>query len=145
MALCNELNDQELIALLKECDHSAFEEIFKRYSAILYAHSYNKLRDSDEAHDVVQEVFSRLWIKRDQLIGGNNLSGYLFTNIRNQILDLIRHKKIVTSYETSFNFFDFKNYLITDHLIREKQFAELIEKVSNYFLSDLCLKLDLDL
>jgi RNA polymerase sigma-70 factor (ECF subfamily) len=121
-------SDQALLLLINNGDHLAFKEIFSRYSKLLYAHAYNKLRDSHEAHDVVQEVFSKLWLKRDQLDNGVNIGGYLFTSVRNQIFDLLRHKKVITSYEESFNKFEFENYLITDHLIREKQLAELIEK-----------------
>jgi len=37
----NELSGSELTALLKEGDRMAFEEIFKRYNDLLYAHAYN--------------------------------------------------------------------------------------------------------
>ncbi len=128
MITCSIFNDQELTVLLKQGNHSAFEEVFKRYSKVLYSHVFNKLRDADDAHDVVQEVFARLWKSREQLKENNNLGGYLFINVRNLVFDRIRHKKVITSYEESFKVFDSKSYLITDHLIREKQFAELIER-----------------
>lgn len=124
----NTLSDIELTALLKGGDHAAFTEVFNRYHALLYAHAFNKLRDEEDADDAVQEIFTKLWVKRDFLETENNLAGYLFRSIRNSIFDLIKHKKVVTAYEESFKGFVDSSSVKTDHLIREKQFAALIEK-----------------
>ncbi len=121
-------SDQELAKMLNLEDRLAFTEIFYRYSALLYAHAFNKLRDEDDAHDVVQDVFIKLWTKRSTIDPNNNLLGYLFTGVRHAFFDLIKHKKVINAYEESFRAFDQQNYLITDHLIREKQFSALIEK-----------------
>ena len=122
------LSENDLMSLLKKGDHAAFEEIFRRYSTLLYAHAFNKLRDAEDAHDAVQEVFSKLWIRRDQLVVGNNLAGYLFVAVRNQIFDIIRHKKVITAFEESFREFEVANYPVTDHRVRENILAELIER-----------------
>ena len=121
-------SDQELARLLKYDDRLAFTEIFSRYSAPLFANAFNKLRNEDDAHDVVQDVLAKLWAKRSTIDPDNNLSGFLFTGVRNAFFDFIKHKKVITAYEESFQNFDQQNYLITDHLIREKQFLELIER-----------------
>lgn len=128
MTAYNGYTDQELTVLLRAGNSIAFTEVFNRYHAPLYSHAYNKLRDEDDAHDVVQEMFTKLWLKRADLNTDNNLIGYLFKGVRNAVLDLIKHKKIVTAYEESFNGFVASNYAMTDYLIREKQFAELIER-----------------
>lgn len=127
MAIYSNYSDQDLMALLKLGDHTAYTEVFNRYNAPLYLHAFNKLRDEDEALDVVQEMFTKLWVKRALLDTENNLAGYLFKGVRNSIFDLIKHKKIVTAYEEAFSGFA-ANYVMTDHLIREKQFAALIER-----------------
>lgn len=128
MSTYSTLSDQELVTLLKEGNKYSFAEIFTRYHAPLYAHAFNKLRDEDEAYDIVQEIFTRLWSRRADLDADNNLAGYLFRGVRNAIIDLIRHKKIVTTYEQSFAGFVLNNTATADHLIREKQFAAMIEK-----------------
>ena len=121
-------SDQELARLLKSDDRLAFTEIFNRYSAPLFANAFNKLRNEDDAHDVVQDVLTKLWSRRSSIDPDNNLSGYLFAGVRNAFFDIIKHKKVIAAYEESFQSFDQQSYLITDYLIREKQFLELIEK-----------------
>lgn len=122
-----DLNDAELTFLIKQGDHAAFTEVFNRYSSVLYAHAANKLRDDSDARDVVQEMFIRLWAKRERLDAGNNLSGYLYTALRNSIFNLIKHKKVTSAYAETFSKINIQSDVISDHLIREKQFAAMIE------------------
>jgi RNA polymerase sigma-70 factor (family 1) len=120
------LSDAELNFLLKNGDRSAYTEIFNRYNKFLYSHAYNKLRDSEDAMDIVQEVFIKLWEKPPQL-DDLNLPAYLVTMVRNRILNLISHQKIVNDYTLSLK--DYMNNINeTDHLIREKQLSEIIEE-----------------
>ena len=121
------VSDEKLLSMIKVGNHLAFEEIFRRYNSVLYIHAYNKLRDTDDADDVVQEVFSRLWSRRSQLEENNNLKAYLFRAVRNQIFDLLRHKRVMTSYENSFKQFESHSQILTDYLVREREFAKLIE------------------
>lgn len=118
--------DDKLALLVRAGDHAAFTEIFNRYSAILYAHAYNKLREENDARDVVQEMFINLWAKKENLDAANNLSGYLYTAVRNGIFNLIKHKKITSAYAESFTSLNEETEVITDYLVREKQFAAII-------------------
>lgn len=120
------LSDSRLMALLKSDDHVAFTQIFDRYNKLLYSHAYNKLRNEDESRDVVQEVFIRTWEKRSA-IHDNNLAGLLFTMLRNKIINLISHQKVVNDYTSSLKDYELNRSVSSDHLVREKLFAALIE------------------
>lgn len=120
-------NDQQLLDLLKKGDEAAFTEIYDRYSALLLIHADNKLHDEDEARDVVQDVFVRLWEKRDQINVSSNLSGYLYNTVRNQIFNMIKHQKVISTYTKGLLDANTNNQIYADHLIREKQFAAMIE------------------
>nr|WP_121270584.1 RNA polymerase sigma-70 factor [Pedobacter schmidteae] len=119
-------NDQELFVLLREGKPSAFAEIYNRYSTLLFIHADNKLRDKDEAKDVVQDVLAKLWEKREELDVTANLAGYLYTAVRNKIFDLIKHKKVISGYMETFFAPDANGEEYADHLIRERQFAAMI-------------------
>jgi RNA polymerase sigma factor (sigma-70 family) len=87
-------SDHQLALLLKEGDRAAFAEIYNRYKFILHHHAWNKVRNKEEAQDALQEVFAVLWSKRETLNIGDNLSGYLYSAVRNHILNLIARKEV---------------------------------------------------
>jgi RNA polymerase sigma-70 factor (family 1) len=128
MAAYSAYTDQELVALLQQGDGLAFREVFERYSSLLYQHTFNKIRNSEEARDVVQEIFAKLWAKHDELdFTTLNLRGYLYITVRNAVFDLLRHKVHVDAYAESYTRYVADNVAETDYLIREKQFAAIIE------------------
>ncbi|CAM4045289.1 RNA polymerase sigma-70 factor, ECF subfamily [Pedobacter westerhofensis] len=121
------MTDDDLLFRLKNDDHLAFTEIFNRYSQLLYAHAYNKLRIESDARDVLQEMFMKFWDKRSSLEQGNNLAGYLFIALRNTIFNLIKSRSRVSAYAETFTQVNADSGIYTDTLIREKQFSAMIE------------------
>ena len=127
MALVKKISDQELIELIKQDDHAAYAEIYSRYSGILYLHAYNKLRNREEVKDIIQELFIKLWTNRENLSPDINLAGYLYQAIQNRILKLYAYKKVRSVYIDKIQEVHETGNQITDHLIRTKQLAEMIE------------------
>ncbi|TCC87858.1 RNA polymerase sigma factor [Pedobacter hiemivivus] len=121
--------DVELVRLLKTSDHAAFTEIYNRYFYLLYVHAVKKLRDEDLAKDLLHELFTKLWVRREWPLTAENLTGYLFTLTRNRILDHFSHQKVKARYMDSL-----KNYMTTwsssrtDALVRENDLNALINK-----------------
>ena len=59
------------------------------------------LKDEDEAKDVVQDVFLKLWQKRDELAQVENVEAFAMRMTRNRCLDVVRaNKTIPISAET---------------------------------------------
>lgn len=128
-SIYNDFQDAELVALLAEGDKLAYAEIFFRYNKLLYSHAYNKLREREDAKDIVSEVFYALWAKREQSLPEHNLIGYLFVAVRYKIADFLSRKQVRHHYIQSLqNFIDVPQQVNTDHLIREKQLKEIIEE-----------------
>lgn len=125
------LSDQELTALLRQGDHTAYTEIYNRYSGVLYLHAYNKLRLREEARDIIQELFTVLWNNHEDSQFTTSLSGYLYRAIQNRIIKLSAYKKVRTSYISAIQEASLPENNITDHKVRERQLAEMIEKEIN--------------
>ena len=53
------------------------------------------LKDEDKAHDVVQDVFLKLWQKRDSLGDIENVEAFEMRMTRNRCLDIIRSNRVV--------------------------------------------------
>lgn len=129
----NGLSDAELVAYLRNGDENAFTEIYNRYKGILHVHAYKKLGDFEEAKDVIQEMFTIFWNKREDIPHSENISGYLYTITKNKVLNAIAHKKIVSRYSDSFSNFIDKGVYITDLIIREKELTNIIEREIDAF------------
>jgi len=128
MAAYSTFDDLELQRLLMLGDSCAFAEIYNRYKRILHQHALNMLKNREEARDILQEMFTHLWVNREELSIKTNLSGYLYQSIRNRILNHIAHKQVESKYISSLHEFIDKGEIITDHRVRERQLAEIIEK-----------------
>ncbi|WP_316810988.1 RNA polymerase sigma-70 factor [Pedobacter heparinus] len=128
MATYSTYSDLELFDLLKSGSNNAFTEIYNRYSKLLYAHAYRRLLNEAEADDIVHDLFTALWFKRENLVLKTNLAGYLFTAVKNRIIDYVSHKKIESNYIKSLQNFIDKGDNNTDSSLREKQTELLIAK-----------------
>ena len=127
MKLYSKLSDSELADLLKSDDQLAFTEIYNRFYYALFIHVYNRLKDKDEAKDIVQELFSTLWCKRE-VITFTNLSNYLYTSARNRVLNSIAHKSVEAKYLAGLPASIVIEECITDYRLRERQLAAIIAK-----------------
>ncbi|GAB2801016.1 RNA polymerase sigma-70 factor [Rhabdobacter roseus] len=128
MAIYSEFSDAELMLLLSGSDGLAFAEIYQRYTGALFIHAYRILGDEEEAKDVIQELFAVLWIKRNTIVLRTSLSSYLYSSVKNRILDLIAHKKVEDRYVRSLGRFIDEGEYVTDQQVREKELSELIER-----------------
>lgn len=82
----NYTSDQELIDSLRNNDTDAFEELFRRYWYNLYIYSLRKLRSSDDARQIVREIFKDLWEKRLTWPANFSLSSHLYAEVRQAVV-----------------------------------------------------------
>lgn len=120
--------DAQLVMLLPEGNKDAYTEIYHRYSLPLLNHAYHRTQNREEARDLVHEVFAQLWSRRRELKDIRNLSGYLYISLRNMVLNQFARRDVQDKYIASMQQFALQEPVIADHLIREKQLLELIEK-----------------
>jgi len=64
----------------------------------IYRFALKHLRDDDRAKDVVQESFTRLWVKVDQ-VDAAKVKSYLFTTAHHVIVDMVRKDQRSTRME----------------------------------------------
>jgi len=83
-------SEQELTALLKEGDQQAFNALFDQYQQLVFSIAYKLTRSRVQAKEIVQDVFLKLWMKRQQLDEIENLGAYLNRIARNQSIDELR-------------------------------------------------------
>ncbi|SFG03196.1 RNA polymerase sigma-70 factor [Prevotella sp. KH2C16] len=79
----------------------AFEYLFKTYYPRLRNYASHFIADIDDAEDILQDCFTRLWERRETLTY-ISLSALLFTMVRNGCLNYLKHKSLVNNYEVDF-------------------------------------------
>jgi len=121
------LSDEELSSLLSNGDQRAYEQFYQRYFRLLYTYAYKKLRDEEQAKDILQEFFTDLWHKRQTTVFNSSISGYFFSAVNNRIINHFSRETIKSKYIESFSSFLNGENDTTDHLVRENQLMELIE------------------
>lgn len=88
-----------LIERLKKGERTAFNELYGIFWAPLV--NYAELIVGDEnADDVVQEVFVRIWVGRDKLRNDGSLRGYLLRAVYRTALNVLRSKNYASSYRS---------------------------------------------
>jgi len=120
--------DQQLLGMLKMDDKAALNEIYKRYQGILYSHAYRRFPEREEVRDVVQDIFIHLWNNRQSIDISDNLAAYLYTSVRNRLLNIIRHQKVQDTYIRSLQDFIDSGENITEEKLREKELIRLVEQ-----------------
>jgi RNA polymerase sigma-70 factor (ECF subfamily) len=86
--------DRELIAAVLKGDQESFSELVDRYQGRVVNYLFRLLRDVDEAHDLAQEVFLKIYQALDRYDPQYKFSTWLFRVARNAAIDRIRKRRI---------------------------------------------------
>jgi RNA polymerase sigma-70 factor, ECF subfamily len=92
------LEDRALVARVRSGDAGAYEQLFRRYWDSLYNVAFRFMRAADDAEDIVQGVFSRIWQSHASWHVIGSLGGYLHSAVRNACLDRLRHDAVARQF-----------------------------------------------
>jgi hypothetical protein len=83
-------DEKALLLRVAAGEEPAFALIVDRYWGKLYAVAMDFLKSGPDAEDIVQEVFMKLWVKREGLAMIERFDSWLFIVARNQIISRMR-------------------------------------------------------
>lgn len=81
--------DIALITALKNGDTQAFQNLYDLYWRDMYKLAYARFRDKQDAEDVVQDIFIKIWEVRHTLQISTSLKGYLQNSLKFRIIRLL--------------------------------------------------------
>ncbi len=84
---------QALVKALKEGSQLAFSVIYKIYAAQTFSLAFKYLSNKEFAEDAVQNLFLKLWLKREDIDETKPINRYLFTMLKNDLLNTLRDSK----------------------------------------------------
>jgi len=91
-------DDSLLVKSLSKGNIPAFNTLFGKYGSRLYRFAYGYLRSTEEAEELVQEVFTTIWEKRAQLKEELSFKAFLFTIAFNLIKKNFRNRVHASEY-----------------------------------------------
>lgn len=92
------LSGPQWMERIRQGDKAAFEALFEAYAPGLCAYLARYLHSREEAEDVVQDIFFRLWRQREEVQVAGSISSYLFLAAKHRALDHIRHGEVVDRF-----------------------------------------------
>jgi RNA polymerase sigma-70 factor, ECF subfamily len=125
-------SNSDLIKLLNKGDIVAFDTIYERYCHRLYGFVLRYLKYGDDAEEIVQEVFLKIWESRQKISNYSTFDSFIFTIAYNSTISLLRRR--VTEQKYLDNLRLRQQIASTPHLIDEIQFRELDEKVRSLLI-----------
>jgi RNA polymerase sigma-70 factor (ECF subfamily) len=114
----DEHEDKMLFQSLRRGNEKSFRRAYLKYHKQLYGTALKYLRSKTRAEDAVHDIFVKLWNNRKKLDTAGSLRGFLFTAIKNHVLNIISHQKrklkkdIELSYEQKINRTETDNVII---------------------------------
>ena len=96
-----EINHNELshFKAFKEGNDVAFNFYFNKYYNRVIGFSIQFLYDKDEAKNVTQEAFLKLWINKDKIQTETGIQPFLYTYAKSICLNLVRHNKVKDKFK----------------------------------------------
>jgi len=127
--------DEKLIDNYLQGDEKALEVLIRRYLKPIYSFCFRFVGNNQEAEDITQEVFLKVWRNLKKFKKEKNFKGWLFTIAKNTCFDFLRKKKKIStlSLEKYFYLVDLSllpNEISEKESLKEK-IQEAIEKLSS--------------
>lgn len=94
-----DLNNEQLIPLLLAGDESTFESVYKHFLRPLHVYAIAIMKDEDRAEGMVQNVFLKLWDKKERLSFSGSLQAYLYGAVYHECLNYLRHEKVKIKHQ----------------------------------------------
>ena len=85
-------DEEKVIASVLSGDKDAFSEIVIKYQTTVYNLAFKMVRNEQDALDIAQETFLRIYSSLGSFKGGSRFSTWIYRIAYNQAIDFIRRK-----------------------------------------------------
>lgn len=94
MANSPRYDEKTLLMLVAAGDRKAFTELYSLYIDNVYRYIFLFTRSKEEAEEIIQDVFVKIWEKREKLVEVESFKSYLFKAAKNKLISEVRHLQI---------------------------------------------------
>ena len=95
------MDDSLCLRELSEGSYEAFDTLYMRYSPIVEQFVLSLLKRKEEADDITQNIFLKIWENRSSMSGVHSFRAYLFKMVRNAVYDTFSRRKPTSGLQDS--------------------------------------------
>jgi RNA polymerase sigma-70 factor (ECF subfamily) len=97
--------------------------LFDTYADRIYGVAHAYTRSPQLSEEIVQDVFMKIWMKKDALPHIKNIADYIFIISRNQIINQIRRQRLEKNYLSQLLSADEGNFISpeSEYVIKESR------------------------
>lgn len=95
-----ENNHDHLIRGLRAGNRQVFEEIFNTWYDPLVRYCIQRLYNQEDAEEIVQDIFIKLWVRREELNYSPSIKSYLYRTALNRIINFKEHQQVRNAHRT---------------------------------------------
>jgi RNA polymerase sigma-70 factor (ECF subfamily) len=92
----------ETLTDLKRGDHKAFDVVFLSYFDKVKRFIAGLVRSEDDAEDLAQDVFAKLWTERETIDIQSSFKSFLYVMSRNAAYNYLKHKLVQANYANEY-------------------------------------------
>lgn len=120
--------DNILIKGLKNGDKDSFEIIFRHYYTDLVNYCTRYIYDDAVAEEIIQDIFTKLWIKREEINVNVSLKSYLYKAVQNHAINYLNYIKQKEKYHQYLGFSTLHNYNTPLNKLQENDIKARLDK-----------------
>ena len=120
---------KELFIEIKYGNRIAFEKLYNNYNKLIYNISYSILKNKQDAEDIVQIVFEKLYLIDKEKLPNRNESSWLYSITKNETINYLKRNKNNIDLDSIYNIEDDNNEI--NKIIDQDSYNRLISKLNN--------------
>lgn len=120
---------KNLFAEIKNNNNIAFEEFYSKYDKLVLKITYSILKNKNDAEDVMQLVFEKIYSMNKEKLPTKNEASWLYSVTRNETLNYLKSNKNNINLYDLYEIEDNNNEL--DKVIEREKYNKLISKLND--------------
>lgn len=128
MKSLNKIEIQELTQKLKVGDLTAFNTLFYFFEPKVFAYSMKLTNNAEDSKEAVQEVFIKIWERREWIDPDCNFDSFLFTIAKNLIYNNAKHRAYVFAYKEYFSIYGIQTENFTENTVDFNELNSLMQE-----------------
>lgn len=120
---------KNLFAEIKNNNNIAFEKFYSKYDKLVLKITYSILKNKNDAEDVMQLVFEKIYSMNKEKLPTKNEASWLYSVTRNETLNYLKSNKNNINLDDLYEIEDNNNEL--DKVIEREKYNKLISKLND--------------